>query len=114
VVEGTVDFSSVASPEPETDWAREATVTSSGGKNHAPGKPIDGFPEAATDGNLESSWRHMAEDQDPEGWLELDFGQVLPVGRIRHLRRQTGDWRRQGLVRAPPDVSCANGRSYRK
>jgi hypothetical protein len=43
------------------------------------------FPEAISDGNIETSWRYMGESQEEEGWLELDFGQARPVGRIRIL-----------------------------
>jgi hypothetical protein len=85
VVEGTVDFTGVVSPEPEADWASDAKITSSCGQNQPKGSPADGFPEAIADGNIETSWRHMGESQDEEGWLELDFGQVRPVGRLRIL-----------------------------
>ena len=85
VVEGTVDFTGVVSPEPEADWAGGAKITSSCGRNQPTGSPVDGYPEAIADGNIETSWRHMGESQDEEGWLELDFGQVRPVGRIRIL-----------------------------
>lgn len=83
VVEGTVDFSGVKMPEPEADWAQGATFTSSCDRNRPAGAPGDGYPEAAADGNMETAWRHMGESQADEGWLELDFGQVRPVGRIR-------------------------------
>ena len=42
----------VVTPVPETDWARDAKITASCGRNQPGGSPADSFPEAIADGNI--------------------------------------------------------------
>jgi hypothetical protein len=84
LVEGIIDYNGIDIPAKEADWAEGAITSSSSGRNWKDG-PIDGFPEAAIDGNPETSWRINADNAGDEVWYELDFGTSRPIGRLRIL-----------------------------
>jgi len=79
VLEGALRLPTAGQFADEKDWAHAATVKASSQlKFRAP----DGYgPAKAVDGRVETLW--IPDPADKQPMLELDFGRIIPVGRVR-------------------------------
>jgi hypothetical protein len=86
----TTDSGSVGGPAPGENLAKNKTIVASSSYLNSSGvmaKP----PAYAVDGDSSSYWRSGGVDaNNPIGWLRVDLGAVLPVGRA--LVRWKGDY----------------------
>jgi len=82
VIEGNIEMEHVTQTVAEHNWSRGAVVSVNQQSVPQPADGrLDGFPEAAIDGNRETAWSARHVDGDSPVY-ELDFGAVQPVGGV--------------------------------